>query len=83
MTDLSEDAVEGLWLNISSLEALDDARQAKLVGAIFGGEDGRRYLENLIERAWWDEPDRVEQERESLAVAESKQERPVPRPKDV
>ena len=69
-------------LNIPALEAYDDLRQARLVGAIFGGEDGKEYIEQLIEIAWWHEPDQADSEKQALAIASAKH-KPLSAPPEV
>ncbi len=41
-----------MLLNAPNLEAAEDLRQAKLIGSILGGDNGREYLEWLVDMAW-------------------------------
>jgi hypothetical protein len=45
--------MEGLWLNIGGLEALEDVRLVNATGAVWGGESGRQYQETLQSAMWW------------------------------
>lgn len=63
------EAVDGLMLNIAALEAADDLRFAMVLGAMFGGKDGREYIEHLQETAWAAEPERVETGRRMVEAA--------------
>ncbi len=62
-----------MMLNGPALEAVEDVRFAKLLGAILGGKDGREYLEFLIEAAWWNDPQQAEIVKVQLAAAQASQ----------
>lgn len=62
-----------MMLNAPALEAVEDVRYAKLLGAILGAGDGREYLEFLINEAWWDNPQQAEIVKVQLAAAQASQ----------
>ena len=62
-----------MMLNGPALEAVEDVRFAKLLGAILGGKEGREYLEFLIEAAWWEDPQQAEIVKVQLAAAQASQ----------
>lgn len=52
LADLPPEARDGLMLNVPELEAGEDLRQIMALGAMFGGKEGKRYIEHLQELAW-------------------------------
>lgn len=68
---LPREGLAGLMLNIESLQASDDLRQAKLMGAVFGGKNGSEYLEFLASMAHWDSPEDYESVRDQIAISDS------------
>lgn len=50
----------GLWLNLASLEALDDLRHIQSVGALLAAEKGQQYIDRLAEIAWEHDPEAAE-----------------------
>jgi hypothetical protein len=71
-----------MMLNGPALEATEDVRYAKLLGAILGGKDGREYLEYLIDAAWWADPQQAEIVKVQLAAAQAAQGLTGTNPKD-
>ena len=62
-----------MMLNAPALEAVEDVRYAKLLGAILAGKEGREYLEFLIDAAWWDDPQQADIVKVQLAAAQAAQ----------
>ena len=79
--ELSPDVRAGLLDNVASMDAQEDLRMAVLVGAVFGGKDGREYLEHLADAALDGYPDLAERTKEMIQQADAKRGFPDDAPK--
>jgi hypothetical protein len=50
------------------------------IGASFGGDEGRQYIQLLTDTAWWEEPEHAAVLGRSLDAAEAKRGNPKPPP---
>lgn len=60
----------GLMMNVPVLEASEDIREAKLIGATMGGATGVDYLEHLADTALPYDPDKAYEIKIQMAVAD-------------
>lgn len=64
--------IDGLLMNLPSLEAAEDLRGVMAIGACFGGDDGKKYLEHLQDLAYADDPSAAESSKEMMREADQK-----------
>lgn len=65
-------------MNLDALEAKEDLRFIYALGSAFGGESGRDYIEHLSNKAWWDDPERVNKQGEMMDITDNRHGNPNP-----